>query len=338
MRRRSILHLAPAALAAPLLPRGAAAQSRPGGDWVPDRPITMITGYGPGGSTDIAARLLADRMAAALGPEVRIIVENRPGAAGTIATEWLTRQAPDGHTIMVTETGAAAAAPATIIGGTRYDPIADFIHLGVISTPPGVLLVTPRFPGRDGKEVLAAMRQAPSESLTYASSGFGGVLHLRSEMLAQALGTRFVHVPYRSGAQMVQAIMTGEAQFGIAALASATPLMREGKVRGVAMIGGQRFVTFPEIPTLEELGLPGFENGGFFLLIGPAGMPRPVAEALNRALVAALHDPGIREKLIVAGHDPVQGPNGLEEARAFMVRELEVMRGMVERTGIRIQA
>jgi tripartite-type tricarboxylate transporter receptor subunit TctC len=90
---------------------------------------------------------------------------------------------------------------------------------------------------------------------------------------------------------MVQAIMTGEAQFGIAALASATPLMREGKVRGVAMIGGQRFVTFPEIPTLEELGLPGFENGGFFLLIGPAGMPRPAAEALNRALVAALHDP-----------------------------------------------
>ena len=338
MRRRSILHLAPAVLAAPLLPRGAAARSRPGGAWVPGRPITMITGYGPGGSTDIAARLLADRMAAALGPEVRIIVENRPGAAGTIATEWLTRQAPDGHTVMVTETGAAAAAPATIIGGTPYDPVADFTHLGVISTPPGVLVVTPRFPGRDGKEVLAAMREAPPESLTYASSGFGGVLHLRSEMLAQALGTRFVHVPYRSGAQMVQAIMTGEAQFGIAALASATPLMREGKVRGVAMIGGGRFVTFPEIPTLEELGVPGFENGGFFLLIGPAGMPRPVAEALNRALVAALHDPGIREKLIVAGHDPVQGPNGLEEARAFMVRELEVMRGMVERTGIRIQA
>lgn len=338
MRRRSILYFASAALAAPLRPRGAAAQSRPGGAWVPGRPITMITGYAPGGSTDIAARLLADRMAAALGPEVRIIVENRPGAAGTIATEWLTRQAPDGHTVMVTETGAAAAAPATIIGGTPYDPVADFTHLGVISTPPGVLVVTPRFPGRDGKEVLAAMREAPPESLTYASSGFGGVLHLRSEMLAQALGTRFVHVPYRSGAQMVQAIMTGEAQFGIAALASATPLMREGKVRGVAMIGGGRFATFPEIPTLEELGVPGFENGGFFLLIGPAGMPRPVAEALNRALVAALHDPGIREKLIVAGHDPVQGPNGLEEARAFMVRELEVMRGMVERTGIRIQA
>ncbi|MBD0275354.1 MAG: tripartite tricarboxylate transporter substrate binding protein, partial [Acetobacteraceae bacterium] len=333
-----VLRSAPDAFAAPLLPRGAAAQGRPGGAWVPDRPITMITGYAPGGSTDIAARLLADRMAAALGPEARTVVENRPGAAGTIATEWLTRQAPDGHTVMVTETGAAAAAPATVIGGTPYDPVADFTHLGVISTPPGALVVTPRFPGRDGKEVLAAMREAPPESLTYASSGFGGVLHLRSEMLAQALGTRFVHVPYRSGAQMVQAIMTGEAQFGIAALASATPLMREGKVRGVAMIGGRRFATFPDIPTMGELGFPGFENGGFFLLIGPAGMPRPVAEALNRALVAALRDPGIRTKMTAAGHDPVQGPNGLEEARAFMVRELDAMREMVRRTGIRIQA
>ncbi len=337
MRRRSILCLVPAVLGAPLLHPDAAAQGSPGSAWTPDRPITMITGYAPGGSTDIAARLLADRMAAALGPEVRIIVENRSGAAGTVATGWLKRQAPDGHIIMVTETGAAAAAPVAIIGGTRYDPVADFIHLGVISTPPGALVVTPRFPGRDGKGVLAAMREAPPESLTYASSGFGGVLHLRAEMLAQALGTRFVHVPYRSGAQMVQAIMTGEAQFGIAALASATALMREGKVRGVAMVGGRRFPTFPDIPTLEELGVPGFENGGFFMLIGPAGMPRPVAEALNRALVAALHDPGIREKLIFAGHDPVQDSNGLDDARAFMVRELEEMLGMVERTGIRIQ-
>jgi tripartite-type tricarboxylate transporter receptor subunit TctC len=337
MQRRQVLHIGAGALTAPLLGDAARAQTRPRA-WAPDRPIVMITGYAPGGSTDIAARLLADRMAAALGPEARIVVENKPGAAGTIASEWLTRQPSDGHTIMVTETGAAAAAPSVLVGGTRYDPVADFTHLGVISTPPGVLVVTPGFPGRDGKEVLEAMRKAPPESLTYASSGFGGVLHLRSEILAKELGTRFVHVPYRSGAQMVQAIMTGEAQFGIAALASATPLMREGKVRGVAMIGGRRFVTFPDIPTMEELGIPGFENGGFFLLVGPAGIPRHVAGALNRALVAALHDPGIREKLVLAGHDPVQGPNGPEEARAFIQRELEVMRGMVEKTGIRVQA
>jgi tripartite-type tricarboxylate transporter receptor subunit TctC len=337
MRRRDILRLAPAVLGSPALPRLASAQDGRSGAWIPDRSITMVTGYGPGGSTDIAARLLADRMAAALGPDARIIVDNKPGAAGTIATEWLKRQAPDGYTIMVTETGAAAAAPVVTIGGTRYDPVADFTQLGVISTPPGVLVVTPRFAGPGAHEVLAAMREAPPDQLTYASSGFGGVLHLRAEMLAQTLGTRFVHVPYRSGAQMVQAIMTGEAQFGVAALASATALMREGKVRGVAMVGTRRFPIFPDIPTLGELGIPGFENSGFFLLIGPAGMPQRVAEALNRALVAALHDPDIRERMIFAGHDPVQDANGLAEARAFMVRELAEMRRIVERTGIQVQ-
>jgi tripartite-type tricarboxylate transporter receptor subunit TctC len=339
MHRRGILRLA---LVAPLLPQvalaqGQARQSSPAGRWVPERPITMVTGYGPGGSTDIAARLLADRMAAALGPEARIIVDNKPGAAGRVATEWLKRQPADGYTVMVTETGAAVAAPAAMIGGTRYDPIADFTPLGVISTPPGVLIVTPGFGGPDERAVLATLREAPPGSLTYASSGFGGVLHLRDEMLAQTLNTRFVHVPYRSGAQMVQAIMTGEAQFGIAALASATPLMREGKVRGIAMIGGRRFPLFPDIPTLEELGVPGFDNAGFFLLIGPAGIPRPAAEALNRALVVALHDPEVRDKLLFAGHEPVQGPNDLEEARAFLERELTAMRSIVERTGIRIE-
>jgi tripartite-type tricarboxylate transporter receptor subunit TctC len=327
MRRRGTLAFALAAAAAPR--RGFAAFT--------DRPITMATGYGPGGSTDIAARILADRMAAQLGPDARIVVENRPGAAGTVATEWLKRQPPDGNTLMVTETGAAAAAPAALIGGTRYDPVADFTHLGVISTPPALLVVTERFPGATPADVLARMRAAPPDSITYASSGFGGVLHLRAEMLAQALGTRFVHVPYRSGAQMLQAILTGEAQFGVAALASATPLMRDGKVRGVAMVGARRFPLYPDIPTLAELGVDGFDDGGFFLMVGPAGMPPPVAKALNRALVASLTAPDIREKLLFAGHDPVQGPNSLEDARAFMVREMAKMEEIVQRTGVRLQ-
>jgi tripartite-type tricarboxylate transporter receptor subunit TctC len=327
MRRRRSLALA---LAAFLVPAWEAAA-------FPDRPIVMTTGYAPGGSTDIAARLLADRMASHLGPEARIVVENRPGAAGSVATEWLKRQPPDGYTLMVTETGAAAAAPAALIGGTRYDPVADFTHLGVISTPPSLLVVTERFPADTPAAVLARLRTAPPDSVTYASSGFGGVLHLRAEMLAQALGTRFVHVPYRSGAQMLQAILTGEAHFGIAAVASATPLVREGKVRGVAMVGARRFPLYPNIPTLEELGIPGFEDGGFFLLIAPAGLPRPVATALNRALVLSLTAPDIREKLLFAGHDPVQGPNTPDDARAFMARQLASYTEVVQRTGIRLQ-
>ncbi len=307
--------------------------------WVPDRPILLVTGYGPGGSTDVAARLIADRMALALGDGARIVVENRPGAAGAICTEWLKRQPADGYTIMVQETGAGAAAPIATIGGTRYDPLADFTHIGVISDPPGVLVVNKDFAPANAtpQAILSKMREAAPDSITYASSGFGGVLHFRSEMLALALGTRFVHVPYRSGAQMVTSIMTGEAQFGVAALASAMPFLRDAKVRGVAMIGNRRFPLLPDIPTMGEVGMPGFENAGWFMLVGPAGLPMPVAQALNRALVATLHDATVRDRMLIAGHDPVQRENGLDATRAVMVRELEIMRQMVERTGIRLQ-
>ncbi|MBX9702353.1 MAG: tripartite tricarboxylate transporter substrate binding protein [Acetobacteraceae bacterium] len=334
-RRSLLLAASLAPLAAPRLARAQQATAR----WVPDRPILFISGYSPGGSTDIGARLIADRMAAAIGPEARIIVENRPGAAGTIATEWLKNRAPDGTTIMIQETGAGAAAPTATIGGTRYDPMRDFSHLGVISTPPGPLVFNNAFAPANlsTAQVIEKLRTAPPESITYASSGFGGVLHLRSEMFAQHLGTRFVHVPYRSGAQMLTAIMQGEAQFGIAALASANAFMREGKVRALAMIGDRRFSQFPDIPTMDEIGIPGFDNAGWFMLWGPAGIPRPIAETLNAALVSALRDPGVRERMIIAGHDPVQGENTLDGARAYLERELGVMRQMVDRTGIRLQ-
>ena len=339
LRRRALLAAAAPALLPLAAPRAQQPRPAAAGAWVPDRPILLITGYAPGGSTDVAARLIADRMAAALGPEARIVVENRPGAAGAIATEWLKNRPADGYTIMVQETGAGAAAPTATIGGTRYDPIADFTHLGVISDPPGPFVANNDFAPASltPQQVLQKLREAPPESITYASSGFGGVLHFRAEMLAQALGAKFVHVPYRSGAQMVTAIMTGEAQFGIAALASAVPFMRDGKVRALAMVGDSRFPGFPDIPTMAEIGLPGFDNAGWFMLWGPGGMPRPVAEALNRALVSALHDPTVRERMLLAGHAPVQRENSLETTRAYMVQELGVMRQMVERTGIRLQ-
>ena len=335
--RRSIL--AATTLLPLARPRLARAQQAGAARWVPERPIVFVSGYAPGGSTDIGARLLADPMAAVLGPEVRILVENRPGAAGTVATEWVKNRPADGTTIMIQETGAGAVAPIATIGGTRYDPLTDFTQLGVISTPPEVLVISPGFvpAGTPPAAVLAQLRTAPRDSITYATSGFGGVLHLKSEMLAKALGTGFVHVPYRSGAQMVTSIMQGDAQFGIAAIASALPFLRDNRVRAVAVMGTARFPALPEVPTLSELGVPGFESGGWFTLIGPAGIPRPAAVALNGALVAALRDPGVRERMLLAGHLPVQGENTLEATRAFVERELATVRQMVERTGIRLQ-
>ena len=317
------------ALLATLLPNMALA--------FPERPIVLMTGYSPGGSTDIAARILADRMAAQLGPDARIIVENRPGAAGTIATEWLKRQPADGHTLMVQETGAGAVASSALVGGTRYDSLVDFTHLGLISVPPSVLVVTNNFPGRTPAEALATMRRAAPDSLTYASSGVGGILHLQSEMLSQLLGTRMVHVPYRSGALMLQSIFTGEAQMGVAAVASAAAMLKDNMVRGVAMIGPHRFPLFPDIPTIGELGVEGFESPAWFMLIGPAGVSPAVADRLNRALVMTLAEPAIRDRMLTVGHAPPPPPNTQAAAREFMARELVLYRQMVARTGVRLE-
>jgi len=321
--RRSLL-LAPLAL-----PLAARAQN------FAERPVSLVTGYAPGGSTDIAARILSDRMAQHLG--TRMVVENRPGAAGAVASEWLRRQPADGFTIMLAETGSHAIAPNALAGWNRYDPVADFTHLGIIGIPPLILVTTNNFGGRSAAETVAALRAAPPEAITYATSGVGGVLHLAAEMLGQHLGTRFVHVPYRSGAQMLQAIFTGEAQFGIAALASANQMVRDGMVRGVAVTGPRRFPTWPDIPTLAESGVPGFEFDSWFILVGPPNMPAPVAEAINRALVASLGEDPVRDRLFAAGHDAFRGPNGLPEARAFMIREMAKYREVVARTGVRLE-
>ena len=196
-------------------------------------------------------------------------------------------------------------------------------------------MTVPRGASRSLATVAAAVGAAKA---LFATRMSGGVLHLRAEMLAQALGTRFVHVPYRSGAQMVQAIMTGEAQFGIAALASANAMVRDGLARGVAVTGTERFPTYPDTPTLSESGVPGFEFTHFYILVGPPGMAPATAGALNRALVASLREDALRDRMLTAGHDTWRAPNGLAEARAFIEREVERYREVVRRTGVRLEA
>jgi len=184
---------------------------------------------------------------------------------------------------------------------------------------------------------MPSCRISRSGSLNYASSGFGGALHFRAEVLARALGTSFVHVPYRSGAQMVTAVLTGEASFGFASMAGATPFIQGRRVRAVALSGRRRFPLFPDLPLLGELGVPALEDSGYDALVGPPRMPAPVATALNRALVAALQDAGVRERLVLAGHDPVTGPNTMDDALAFTVAQLQATRKMGAETGIRLQ-
>lgn len=301
----------------------------------PERPITLVTGYAPGGSTDIAARLLGERMQGHL-PNGRIVVENRAGAAGVVASEWLKRQAADGYTIMLVESGSHGIAPNALIGGTRYRPVEDFTHIAVVGTGPLVLVTNNDFPVRTATQFTELMRGAPAEKYAYASSGAGTPNHLATEMLASMLGTRWVHVAYRSGGQQIQAIHQGQGQFGVAVLASAAAQIRDGLVRGVALTGPERFPTFPQIPTLAESGIPGFDLQTWNVILGPPDMPAEVVQVLNRAIVASLAETVLRDRLITAGVSPWQQPNAPADARAFMVREVEKFRLVVERTGVQL--
>jgi tripartite-type tricarboxylate transporter receptor subunit TctC len=328
MQRRSLIALA--VLAAPAVARAQA---------FPDRTITLVSGFAPGGSTDITARLLADRMQGFLGPNGRIVVENRPGASGTVAADWLRRQPADGHVLMLNEASSHALIPHAMQGGTRYNPMDDFTHVGIVANGPLILVAKPNFPAGNAAEAVARLRAGPQDDMPYASSGVGSIPHFAAESVAVSLnlGGRFAHVPYRSGGLMVESIARGETAWGVAVLASAAAQVRDNRVRGIALTGLERFPAFPEIPTLAESGIPGFDIGNWFAVVGPPRMPAAVTEALNRAMNQALRDAQLRDRFLVAGITPYARANTPADARAFFQAELDKFRGVVERTGVRME-
>jgi tripartite-type tricarboxylate transporter receptor subunit TctC len=322
MRRRSIIQLAAGAI----IPSAAMA--------FPDKPITLVTGYAPGGSTDIAARILTNKLADTIGDGARFVVENRPGASGTVASDWFRRQPNDGHFLMLAESSSHAIAPSAVSGGTRYNPVSDFSQIGIIGTAPLVLVVNKNIPGSTAQEVLSTLKSAPRDSKNYATSGIGSIPHLACEMLGLALDTRFVHVPYRSGSQMLQAIFTGEADFGIAVLASAAAQIRQEMVRPVAITDTKRFASFPSIPTLIEAGIPDFDLVTWNILLAPPGMTSDVQDRLNGALKGTISDRSVAARLIDAGTTPWISSNTPSECREFLIREVSKFKDIVARTGV----
>ena len=304
----------------------------------PDRTITLATGFAPGGSTDVTARLLADRLGPALGANARVVVENRPGAAGIIASDWLRRQAPDGHTLMLVEASSHALAPNAVQGGTRYDALTDFTQIAMVGTGPMILVGQPGFPAADAKDAVARLRASQPDTMPFASSGVASMPHLSAEMFASVIGQggKFPHVPYRSGGLMVESIARGETQWGVAVLASAAAQVRDGRVKGLAVTGLERFASFPDIPTLNEGALPGFDLENWFAVIGPPGLPREVTARLNDAIRKALGEQQLKERLLVAGVAPWGRPNAPSDAHAFFRAELAKFRQVVDRTGVRL--
>ena len=306
----------------------------------PSRAINLVSGYAPGGSTDVAARLVGDRMQGFLGADARIVVENRPGAAGRIASDWLRRQPADGYTLMLTESSSHGLLPHALRRGTPYDPVADFTQVAMVATTPYVIITRNDFPARTAQEMVAQLRSSDPDTLPFATSGVANATHFAAELLVNGLGRggQFPNVPYRSGGQMVESIARGETAWGVAVLASAAAQVRDNRVRGIAITGLERFPAFPDMPTLAESGMPGFDIGNWFAVVGPPRLPAPVTEALNRAINSALRDQQLKDRFLVAGITPYTRANTPADTRAFFQAELDKFKGVVDRTGVRMES
>ncbi|MBI0535072.1 tripartite tricarboxylate transporter substrate binding protein [Roseomonas sp. KE2513] len=328
MQRRALLA---SGLSAPFLAPAARAQ----GGWVPDRPISLVVPFLAGGSTDIAGRVLADRMGPRLGANARVIVENRAGAGGAIGSEWVRQRPADGATLLLATASSHATNPAALPSQTPYDPVADFTPIAMLGGGPLVVVVPQASPFRTMAELVAGIRARPG-ALSWATSGVGGVGHLTGEYLKIAVGgLQAEHVPYRGGSAVMEALAKGEVAYSFEVLASTAPHLRDGLSRGLAVTSRERHPLFPEIPTVAETVAPGFEVTTWNVLLGPRGLPGPVQAALNAAANAVLADPSARERLVAAGVDP-SPPSTPEQTRAFLATELAKFRGIVERGGLRL--
>jgi tripartite-type tricarboxylate transporter receptor subunit TctC len=253
----------------------------------PSRPIHILVPQGPGGAVDVVARMLADRIGGALNSAV--VVENKPGANGVIGTEGVKDAAPDGYTLLVASSSTHAMAPHTM-RQIPYDALVDFAPIVNVAYTIKVVMVNPGLPVRTLAEFIAYARDRPGV-LNYGSTGFGSSTHLDVELFSAAAGLRLVHVPYRSAPQHNQALVNNEVQLVIGSLTTALGLLQSGKLRALAIVSERRSPLLPDVPTIDEAGLRGFQVRTWIGLVAPAGTPDRIVETLNRAVNAALLEP-----------------------------------------------
>ena len=296
----------------------------------PTRPVRVVNPAAPGGNSDVFFRLLQPKMAEVLGQQ--LVIDYRVGAGGTIGGEMVAKSAPDGYT-----TGLMAASfvinPA-MIKKMPFNTLKDFTALGLIVDVPSGLVVHPSLPVKNLKEFIALAKKRPGE-LFYSTSGRGTVGHLSGELLNSMAGTKLVHVPYKGAGPAVIDLVAGQVQLQFASMPLLTGYISAGRLRLIAQTGAKRSEYAPDIPTMEEAGLPGFVVRSGFSFVGPAGLPRPIAEKLNLAMVTAVKDPENRKTLVKLGADPIG--SSMEEHDVYIKSEIPKWIKMARDAGIEPQ-
>ena len=260
----------------------------------PEKPIKVLIGYAPGGSTDVVARLIAPKLGEKLGQP--IVIENKPGGAGDFAAELMLQAPADGYTLMMTTVAVHAINPGML--KQKFHPLNDFTPIALVCSYPMIMIASPQTTFRG---VADLKEQTAKNPMFYSSSGVGSPGHLSGELLVKMTSANLTHVPYKGGSPSTMAIMSGEAQVNFATLPAVVPQIRGGKVRAIGLASKQRNPAVPDVPTMEELGLKDFDVGTWSGLIGPKGMPAEVVKKINEAVAAVVNDPAINKRLLDEG-------------------------------------
>jgi tripartite-type tricarboxylate transporter receptor subunit TctC len=267
----------------------------------PAKPVRLVVPFPPGGSTDIVARIVAQKLSDRLGQQV--VVENRGGAGGTIGAEAVAKAAPDGYTLVLGTTSTHAVAP-NVYAKIGYDPVKDFAPISLVAVTPYLLVVNPGVNVKSLPEFVGYVKARPGK-LNYASAGTGSTTHLAMEMLKGAAGLYIVHIPYNGNGPAGTAVIAGQVEILFGSLPAVLPHAKSGRVRPIAVGTPKRSPSLPEVPTVAESGFPGFDASLWLAVMAPAGTPAPVVDRLYKEIVAAIASPDAADALSKAGAEPI---------------------------------
>jgi len=322
LARLAALIAGAAALAIATMP--AAAQS------FPSKPIRLVVPFPPGGPLDASARLIGQKLTEAWGQTV--VVDNRPGAGGNIGADLVAKSAPDGYTVVMGALSTHAVNP-HLFPKMPYDAVKDFAPITLVAITPNVLVVNPSLPVNSVKELIAYAKAHPGK-LSFGSGSNGSAGHLAGELFKIDASVDMVHVPFKGGAPATQALLAGDTQLMFDNLANATPQVKAGKLKALAVTTAQRSPLAPELPTMAEAGLGGFDISTWYGLLAPAGTPRDIIAKWNAEVTRILNAPDVREKLMAQGAEPA--PDTPDQFAQFIARELAKYQRIVKASGAKV--